>query len=263
MVEFVPFLFPLLGAFQLLLCQLFLQRGDVPGTLYPPNPQLVFRQPKTREKKRQARFLKITFAILVMFFSDLFSSEHLVWSRALCGRLSTPIIGAAEPISPGATPPIRTSEPAFIARIFFGHLHELGLLRLKRAVGSSGSTHEVRAAVPGASTDRATASRTPSLLRSAATRHAATRTGVLVRSTLPALLANLDQIGLLALYLETGSHCYYGKELYNDSHLLSMCDVFLGLGLYQCCGSIRAKATEITQSNLEICLEPMKKHNDV
>ena len=76
-----------------------------------------------------------------------------------------------------------------------------------------------------------------------------------------AALANLDldQLGLLVLYLETGSHCYYGKEYYNDSHLLSMCDVFLGLGLYQCCGSIWAKATEITQSNLEICLEPMKK----
>ena len=151
----------------------------------------------------------------------------IVCSRALGRSLSTPIIGAAEPIGPGATPPIRTGEPAIVARRFFGHLHKLGLLGLKRAVGSSGSTHEVRAAVPGASTDRATASRTPSLLRRAATRHAATWTGVLVRSTLAALAnLDLDQLGLLVLYLETGSHCYYGKECYNDSHLLSMCDVF-------------------------------------
>ena len=37
---------------------------------------LFFGNPRQERKKRQERFLKITFAILVMFSSDLFSSEH-------------------------------------------------------------------------------------------------------------------------------------------------------------------------------------------
>ena len=134
--------------------------------------------------------------------------------------MSTPIVRTTEAIGPGAAKAIRTQEPPIIARIFFGKLHQKrGLLGLKGAVVGSSRTHKVRATVPIG--HRAAARRAQGLFRCTATCHAATGTGCLVRPT----LTTLDRLGLLALYLETGSHCDNGREYYNYSHL-SMCNVF-------------------------------------
>ena len=133
--------------------------------------------------------------------------------------MSTPIVRTTEPIGPGAAKPIRTREPSIIARIFFGKLHQKGLLGLKGAVVGSSRTHKVRATVPIG--DRTAARRAQGLIWCTATCHAATGTGCLVRPT----LTTLDRLGLRALYLETGSHCDNGREYYNDSHL-STCNVF-------------------------------------
>ena len=131
--------------------------------------------------------------------------------------MCAPIVRTTEAIGPGAAKAIRTSEPPIIARIFFGKLHQKrGLLSLKGAVVGSSRTHKVRATVPIG--HRTAARRAQGLIWGTATRHAATGTGCLVRPTLTAL-------GLLALYLETGSHCDNGTEYYNDSHL-STCNVF-------------------------------------
>ena len=131
--------------------------------------------------------------------------------------MSTPIVRTTEPIGPGAAKAIRTSEPPIITRIFFGKLHQKRrLLGLKGAVLGSSRTHKVRATVPIG--HRAAARRAQGLIWCTATCHAATGTGCLVRPTLTAL-------DLLALYLETGSHCDNGREYYNDSHL-STCNVF-------------------------------------
>ena len=177
-----------------------------------------------------------------MFFSSIYPAVNTIWSRALSRSLSAPIVRTTEAIGEGAAKPIRTREPPIIARIFFGKLHQRGLLGLKGAVVRSSCTHKVRATVPIGF--RAAARRAQGLIWCTATCHAATGTGCLVRPTLTAL-------DLLALYLETGSHCDNGKEYYNDSHL-SMCNVFQNWGPISAVGQFRKKkTTEITQSSLE------------
>ena len=96
-----------------------------------------------------------------------------------------------------------------------GKLHQLEPLGLKGAVSSSGSAHKIRTAEPIG--HRAATGRTPGLLRSTSTGHAATRTGTLVRSALSAL-GKFDQLGLFSLYLETSSHTQKSTDQYKGSH---------------------------------------------